>query len=52
MQWCMGLPPQGLNNDMGLLHEMKYYMLLYKALQMPHLSLVLIVPSQEKLYIL
>lgn len=42
-----GFHHRGLICEMGLLHEVN--MLLYKALQISHLSPVLIVSSQEKL---
>lgn len=44
-----GFHHRGLISEMGLLYKVKYYMLLYKALQISHLSPVLIVPKQEKL---
>lgn len=40
---------RGLLSRMDLLKKARYYMLLYKALQISHLCTILIVPSQEKL---
>lgn len=45
-----GFHHRGLISEMGLLHEVhEVNMLLYQALQISHLSPVLIVSSQEKL---
>lgn len=41
---------RGLRTEMGLLHKVKYYMLLFKPLQISHLTPILIVPSQENVY--
>lgn len=44
-----GFHHRGLVSEMGVLYKVKYCMLLYKPLQISHLSPILIVPSQEKL---